>query len=192
MRYRPRSSVTTIFTNFVGRSAVSAITQTPASGPAVLVTTPARSSASILMASPACRPAFIGACCAARISAKPAAIAPVCSTRLMVMSGSLLCERIRTNLELYQLSPRSLAPFDMPHEMCAVIRVEGAAFPAAVRIVDAAVEAARVEPERIRDAQRDPFFRLQVQHEQRVGIRSGRDRRVRAEAADVVLVDPVV
>src|SRR2546422_64919 len=43
MRYRPRSSVTTIFANLVGRSLVSAITQTPASGPFALVTTPARS-----------------------------------------------------------------------------------------------------------------------------------------------------
>jgi hypothetical protein len=39
--------VTTIRTNFVGRSVVSAITHTPASGPVVLVTTPPRSSASI-------------------------------------------------------------------------------------------------------------------------------------------------
>src|SRR6476661_4346313 len=40
MRYRPWSSVTTIRANFVGRSVVSAITQTPASGPFELVTTP--------------------------------------------------------------------------------------------------------------------------------------------------------
>src|SRR6266568_562486 len=40
MRYRPRSSVTTILMNRVGRSVVSAITQTPASGPFALVTTP--------------------------------------------------------------------------------------------------------------------------------------------------------
>src|SRR5438046_6086311 len=43
MRYRPRSSVTTILVNLVGRSVVSAITQTPASGPFALVTIPARS-----------------------------------------------------------------------------------------------------------------------------------------------------
>src|SRR5215471_11477989 len=43
-RKRPRSSVTTILTNFVGRSVVSAITHTPASGPFALVTTPPRSS----------------------------------------------------------------------------------------------------------------------------------------------------
>src|SRR5580692_2870894 len=43
MRYRPWSSVTTIFTNLVGRSLVSAITHTPASGPFELATTPAMS-----------------------------------------------------------------------------------------------------------------------------------------------------
>src|SRR6266853_4491449 len=40
MRKRPRSSVTTSLANFVGRSFVSAITQTPASGPLGPVTVP--------------------------------------------------------------------------------------------------------------------------------------------------------
>jgi hypothetical protein len=39
--------VTTIFANLVGRSVVSAITQTPASGPLALVTTPPMSSLSM-------------------------------------------------------------------------------------------------------------------------------------------------
>ena len=43
MTYRPASSVTTILANFVGRSVVSAMTQTPASGPLALETTPPRS-----------------------------------------------------------------------------------------------------------------------------------------------------
>src|SRR5258707_5702908 len=50
MTYRPRSSVTTILANFVGRSLVSAITQTPASGPPGPVTTPPRSRSPILNA----------------------------------------------------------------------------------------------------------------------------------------------
>ena len=50
MTYRPRSSVTTILANLVGRSVVSAITQTPASGPLALVTTPPRSRAPIWIA----------------------------------------------------------------------------------------------------------------------------------------------
>ena len=45
MRKRPESSVTTMRTNFVGRSEVSAMTQTPASGPAGPVTAPPMSSA---------------------------------------------------------------------------------------------------------------------------------------------------
>src|SRR6185369_3582700 len=43
MRKRPLSSVTTILANLVGRSVVSAITQTPASGPFGPLTTPPRS-----------------------------------------------------------------------------------------------------------------------------------------------------
>src|SRR6267378_8046378 len=50
MRKRPWSSVTTTLANFVGRSVVSAITQTPASGPLVLLTTPPRSFAPTLLA----------------------------------------------------------------------------------------------------------------------------------------------
>src|SRR5436189_4210561 len=48
MRKRPRSSVTTSLANFVGRSLVSAMTQTPASGPFAPVTTPAMSFAPAL------------------------------------------------------------------------------------------------------------------------------------------------
>src|SRR5882672_3084351 len=48
MRKRPRSSVTTSLANFVGRSVVSAITQTPASGPLGPVTTPPMSPAAAL------------------------------------------------------------------------------------------------------------------------------------------------
>src|SRR5258708_4863079 len=50
MTYRPRSSVTTILANLVGSSAVSAMTQTPASGPFGPVTTPPRSAAPIVTA----------------------------------------------------------------------------------------------------------------------------------------------
>src|SRR5207253_9414316 len=52
MTYRPRSSVTTILVNLVGSSVVSAITQTPASGPLAPVTTPPISSASMRTAPP--------------------------------------------------------------------------------------------------------------------------------------------
>src|SRR6185503_5301378 len=51
MTKRPRSSVTTILANLVGSSVVSAITQTPASGPLGPVTVPPISSPS--MATPA-------------------------------------------------------------------------------------------------------------------------------------------
>src|SRR6267378_7012141 len=50
MRKRPRASVTTTLANFVGRSVVSAITQTPASGPLGLLTTPPMSPAAALPA----------------------------------------------------------------------------------------------------------------------------------------------
>src|ERR1700730_6564088 len=66
MRYRPLSSVTTILPNLVGRSVVSAITQTPASGPRELVTTPARSALPIGIVLAGLR------CCARSPAAAPA------------------------------------------------------------------------------------------------------------------------
>src|SRR6516165_1239998 len=61
MRYRPRSSVTTIFAIRVGRSVVSAITQTPASGPLGPRTTPPRSLAPTWIAASCCAALRVGA-----------------------------------------------------------------------------------------------------------------------------------
>src|SRR5258707_173643 len=68
MTYRPRSSVTTILANLVGRSVVSAITQTPASGPVLPVTTPPRSVAPTVTA------ALLGCAVAAHGASVAAAI----------------------------------------------------------------------------------------------------------------------
>src|SRR5687767_15945260 len=77
--YRPRSSVTTIFANFVGRSDVSAITHTPASGPFAPVTTPSMSSLSLVVASLA-RPVVQAA-----QSAADATIATVSPVRYLIV-----------------------------------------------------------------------------------------------------------
>src|SRR5262245_34552454 len=61
MTYRPRSSVTTILANLLGRSVVSAITHTPASGPKRLVTTPPMAEALIWMPDATAAPAAGGA-----------------------------------------------------------------------------------------------------------------------------------
>src|SRR5215472_11113073 len=88
MTYRPRSSVTTIFANLVGRSVVSAITQTPASGPFGPLTTPPRS------LSPTVTPAG-AVCCAASCagervsnSAAPIAAPPKCRLAFGLIDGS--------------------------------------------------------------------------------------------------------
>src|SRR5215471_17272279 len=60
MRYRPRSSVITILAKRVGRSIVSAMTQTPASGPFALETMPPMSSGSIATAAAEVCPALVG------------------------------------------------------------------------------------------------------------------------------------
>src|SRR5438552_12517132 len=85
-------------------------------------------------------------------------------------------QRIRADLELHDLALRALSAFDMPDKMCPVVRVKRPALPSGASVVDAPVHAARVEAERIRDAQRRPLARLRVEREQRVGIRSCRKR----------------
>src|SRR5438094_737113 len=66
-------------------------------------------------------------------------------------------ERIGPDLELDDLALRTFSAFDVPDEVRAVVRVERTTFPTGIRIVDAAVEPARVEAERVRHAQRRPL-----------------------------------
>src|SRR5262249_32631790 len=90
---RPRSSVTTILTNFVGRSLVSAITQTPASGPFALVTTPAISSGSIAIEPLGVCPASVARLAAN--SAPPSAPMVFIFLPLFLLFHSLLLRRWR-------------------------------------------------------------------------------------------------
>src|SRR5262249_54053146 len=87
-----RSSVTTIFANFVVRSLVSAITQTPASGPLAPVTTPPISSASIRTASAVCWPAVITGA-AIQMRAAPTATTLEYSHRVILMARLLYLRR---------------------------------------------------------------------------------------------------
>ena len=99
-------------------------------------------------------------------------------------------KRVRTNLELDDLGRRSLAGFTMEWCPVAVRRPQTTALPAAIRIVDAAIETFGVEAERIRNAQHD---HLAVDEcGETVVLICRRNRHVLAEAARVVLIDPGV
>src|SRR5581483_939553 len=86
--------------------------------------------------------------------------------------------------------PRSLSPFDQPRRAIAVRRPQAAPFPAGARIVDAAVEPFRVEPERIRHA-KDDHLAVRPRDQAVVQV-PRRHRYVVAEAKRVVLIDPRV
>src|SRR6267154_1750538 len=88
MRKRPRSSVTTSLANFVGRSVVSAIPQTPASGPLGPVTTPPMSPAAALPVPWVLKQAV-------RSAARTAAAAPRYRILLVFMNPPLDCDRPR-------------------------------------------------------------------------------------------------
>src|SRR5687767_3209662 len=98
MRYRPWSSVTTILANFVGRSEVSAITHTPASGPLAPVTTPAMSSGSIAVppgAGRALPTAQSSAEAATVVTAKSAFVVFICQLLddVSPRSGKVACKK---------------------------------------------------------------------------------------------------
>src|SRR5258707_14294710 len=72
----------------------------------------------------------------------------------------------------------------------AVRRPQTTALPAAIRIVDAAIDPLGEEAERIGDAHVDPLA-IDERHQRFVGI-TGRQRNVVAKAERVLLVDPGV
>src|SRR3954449_1500370 len=67
---------------------------------------------------------------------------------------SLVRQRIRTELEVRGQRLGALAAFDQPGRSVAIGGPQATAFPAGVRIVDAAVEPLGIEAERIGDADR--------------------------------------
>src|SRR5687768_14807095 len=85
---------------------------------------------------------------------------------------------------------RALACFDQPRRAIAVGGPEAAALPAGARIVNAPVEALRIEPQRIRHPQDDHLSVLEC--DQAVVEIAGRHRHVVAQAERVVLIDPRV
>ena len=85
---------------------------------------------------------------------------------------------------------RALAAFLEPRRPVAACRPHPPAFPSAIGVVDAAVEALGIKAQRVGDAQYHPFPIDQCQ--QRVVLVSGRDRNIIAEAKRVVLIDPGV
>src|SRR6267142_3493114 len=82
------------------------------------------------------------------------------------VSSVLPSQRVRPNLEVHDLPFCTLTAFNMPDEVRAVVRPQSAAFPSAVRVVDAPIHAARVEPQGIRYAELDPLSGLRVQRKE--------------------------
>src|SRR3954469_17241009 len=103
---------------------------------------------------------------------------------------ALLRERIRAELEMRGERSGAFAALDQPRRPIAVGRPQPASLPAAVRIVDAAVQPFRVEPERVRDAQHD-HASVRVRDQAVVQVAGGQ-RHVAAEAEGVVLIEPRV
>src|SRR5262245_53026155 len=101
-----------------------------------------------------------------------------------------VCQRVRTDLNVYGARARALAAFHQPGRAVAAGAPEPAAFPAGIRIVDAPVEALRIEAHRVRDAHQDHLAVFQ-RHKTVIEIGGG-DRDVLAETERVVLVDPGV
>src|SRR5467141_4781802 len=98
-----------------------------------------------------------------------------------------VCQGVRANLELDHLGQGSLASFHVEWRPVPVGGPQTAAFPAGIRIVDAAVHPLGIEAERIRDTHVDPLA-VHEGHERLVGVAGGH-RYVGAETRGVELVD---
>src|SRR4051812_23573102 len=100
-------------------------------------------------------------------------------------------QRVGPQLEMRCQRLGAFAAFDQPWRAIAVRRPQTAAFPAGLRIVDAAVEPLGVEAERVRDANRNHLAVL-AEGNQAVHQVGGRHRDVIAHAERIVLVYPRV
>src|SRR6185436_16289861 len=103
---------------------------------------------------------------------------------------SLFRERIGAQLEVRRERLRAFSAFDQPRRTIAVGGPQAAAFPARLRIVDAAVESLGIEAERIWHAQHH-HAPVRVGDDAVVQI-SGGHRHVVTEPERVVLIDPRV
>src|SRR5579871_6611654 len=99
-------------------------------------------------------------------------------------------KRIGTELELDDLRQRALAGLAMERRAVAVRRPQGAALPAGVRVIDAAVDPLGEEAERIGDPHVDPLA-VNERHQRLVGVAGGQ-RNIVAKAERVLLIDPGV
>src|SRR5262249_738015 len=99
-------------------------------------------------------------------------------------------QRIRPQLELHHLAGRALAAFDVIGRAPRIGRPQAFALPAAIGIIDAAIEPLGVEAHRIRHPQRDAL--AVHQRLDRVRQIAGRHRHVLAEPEGIELIDPGV
>src|SRR5438552_5488488 len=117
----------------------------------------------------------------------------LCAITLFADRRSLLCrERKRPDLKFDQVRPDAFAPLDVPRRGGAIGRPHRATSPAGVWIVDAAVEPAAEEAQRVGHAQDDPLPGLRQQRQQRVGVRAVGNRHVLSQAQRIPLIHPVV
>src|SRR6267142_3355801 len=103
-----------------------------------------------------------------------------------------LRQRIWPELEFYDFGLVLRAAFVMKHGSRGPGGPQSFAFPAGLRIVDPSIHAFRKESVRVRNAEDGELPAVRVQREQRIGVVSGCDRCVFAEAERVELIHPVV
>src|SRR4051812_10083251 len=99
-------------------------------------------------------------------------------------------ERIRAQLKLYELRRLALAAFAMEWRAVAGARPHATAFPAAIRVVDTAVDQLGEEAHGIGHDEVDHLAVLE--RDDRLVLIAGGKRNVLAEAQRVMLIDPGV
>src|SRR5438093_5934179 len=102
-----------------------------------------------------------------------------------------MCQGIRPEFQVNNFRYRPHASFIMPRSNAGVCRPKALSLPASVRIIDPAIDSARVETQRIGNAELQELLFLGQKCDHRIRIRSRGKRHVSAEPERIEYINPV-
>jgi hypothetical protein len=92
-----------------------------------------------------------------------------------------MCERVRADLKLHQCGIRSFTTLLVPKRQDIIAGPKPTPFPPSIRIVNTCINAARIKPERIGDAQMHKFLTFLLEGKYFVRLAAWEQRRFLAK-----------
>src|SRR2546425_11498417 len=100
---------------------------------------------------------------------------------------ALIRQWVRAKLNVFDVADPGFREFG---QVRAVRRPNAASLPACSGIINTAIQTARIERDRIRQAKDCEFFRLRIEYQQRVRSCAGDDNRILSESERIELIHP--